>query len=54
MRRLRISEVMTHDPITCDLVDDVNDVMGLMSERRIAKVPVISDGKLVASSRSAT
>lgn len=45
--RLPISQVMTHDPITCDLHDDVNDVMGQMSERRIAKVPVVSDGQLV-------
>lgn len=45
--RLRISEVMTLDPVTCDIVDDVNDVMGKMSERRIAKVPVVHDGTLV-------
>ena len=45
--RMRISEVMTHDPTTCDIIDDVNDVMGQMSEQRIAKVPVLQDGKLV-------
>ncbi|MFO0888689.1 MAG: CBS domain-containing protein [Isosphaeraceae bacterium] len=45
--RLRISELMTPDPITCDIHDDVNEVMGVMSERRIAKVPVVHDGKLV-------
>ena len=45
--RMRISEVMTHDPTTCDIIDDVNDVMGQMSEHRIAKVPVLQDGKLV-------
>lgn len=45
--RLSISEAMTRDPITCDLLDDVNDVMGQMSERRIAKVPVVSNGQLV-------
>ena len=38
---------MTPDPITCDIHDDVNDVMGQMSERRIAKVPVVSEGQLV-------
>ena len=42
--RLRISEVMTPNPVTCDILDDVNDVMGQMSERRIAKVPVVSEG----------
>jgi len=45
--RMRISEVMTRDPSTCDIQDDVNDVMGQMSELRIAKVPVIHAGKLV-------
>lgn len=45
--RLRISEVMTPDPVTCDIVDDVNDVMGKMSERRIAKVPVLDRDRLV-------
>ncbi len=45
--RMRISEVMTPDPITCDIQDEVNDVMGQMSEQRIAKVPVVHDGILV-------
>ena len=38
---------MTGDPVTCDLGDDVNEVMGKMSERRIAKVPVLHNDKLV-------
>ncbi len=38
--RLRVSEVMTPDPVTCHLDDDVADVMGKMSDRHIAKVPV--------------
>ena len=33
--------------MTCSLEDDVNDVMGKMSERHIAKVPVLSDDQLV-------
>ena len=45
--RMRISAVMTPDPVTCDILDDVNDVMGKMSERRIAKVPVVEAGTLV-------
>ncbi len=45
--RLRVAEVMTAKPITCSPEDDVNDVMGKMSERHIAKVPVLSEGKLV-------
>jgi CBS domain-containing protein len=45
--RLRISEVMTPGPITCSLEDQVDDVMGKMSERHIAKVPVLSSEQLV-------
>jgi CBS domain-containing protein len=44
--RTSIAHVMTPNPVTCDILDDVNDVMGQMSERRIAKVPVLSEGKL--------
>jgi CBS domain-containing protein len=45
--RLRVVELMTGHPVTCGLDDDVNDVMGKMSERHIAKVPVVSDSELV-------
>lgn len=45
-RRMRVAEVMTRDPVTCALGDDVDDVMGKMSERRIAKVPVLNDSRL--------
>jgi CBS domain-containing protein len=45
--RMRIADVMTRDPVTCRLEDDVNDVMGKMSERHIAKVPVLDDNALV-------
>ncbi len=45
--RTMIRAVMTLDPITCDIDDDVDAVMGKMSEKRIAKVPVIERGHLV-------
>jgi CBS domain-containing protein len=45
--RMHVAKVMTGDPVTCDLGDDVNEVMGKMSDRRIAKVPVLHIGKLV-------
>jgi CBS domain-containing protein len=45
--RMRVSEVMTLDPVTCELDDEVDDVMGKMSERRIAKVPVLDHSRLV-------
>ena len=44
--RALIRAVMTLDPVTCDIDDDVDALMGLMSERRIAKVPVIDRGRL--------
>jgi len=44
--RTMIRAVMTLDPITCDIDDEVDAVMGQMSERRIAKVPVIDRGRL--------
>ncbi len=44
---LRVSEVMTRDPAICDARDDVEEVMGLMSRRSIAKVPVTEDAQLV-------
>jgi len=45
--RMRVSEVMTAKPVTCSPECDVNDVMGKMSERHIAKVPVLNDTQLV-------
>ena len=45
--RLPIREVMTRDPVTCGLDEDVEDIMGLMSDRRIAKVPVTRDDELI-------
>ena len=45
--RLPIRDVMTRDPVTCGLDEDVEEVMGLMSDRRIAKVPVTRDNELV-------
>ena len=43
----RIADVMTKTPVTCDLDDDIDCVLKQMSERRIAKVPVVSGGRLV-------
>jgi CBS domain-containing protein len=45
--RERVGDVMTRNPITCSAEDDVDLVMGQMSERRIAKVPVTDEGRLV-------
>ena len=52
--RLRVADVMTGKPVTCLLDDDVDDVMGKMSERHIAKVPVLPMTSSWAWSRSET
>ncbi len=46
-RAVRISEVMTRDPIYCEPSDDVELVMAKMSERHVAKVPVLDGDRLV-------
>jgi CBS domain-containing protein len=45
--RLLVADVMTASPVTCLLDDHVDDVMGKMSERHIAKVPVLNGTQLV-------
>ena len=46
-RHATMRAVMSLDPVTCDIDDDVDAVMGQMSHRRIAKVPVVDRGRLV-------
>jgi len=41
-----VAELMTREVISCDETEDLNDVMELMSERKIRHVPVMSGGKL--------
>jgi CBS domain-containing protein len=45
--RAAVGEVMTPEPVTCLPDDDVDDVMGKMSARRIAKVPVLDGDGIV-------
>jgi CBS domain-containing protein len=44
--RMKVGDVMTPDPVTCTPDCDVDHVMGQMSARRIAKVPVLDNGRL--------
>ncbi|GIW87088.1 MAG: signal transduction protein [Isosphaeraceae bacterium] len=37
----RVGDVMTPDPACCGLDDEIHDVMGLLSERRIGQLPVL-------------
>jgi CBS domain-containing protein len=45
--RLTLSEVMVRNPITCRSSDNVNDIIGQMTEKRAPKIPVIDGEKLV-------
>jgi CBS domain-containing protein len=45
--RLRVADLMSDHHVTCHLDDDVSEVMGQMSERHIAKVPVMDDSELI-------
>jgi CBS domain-containing protein len=43
----QVAELMSSDVTTCDETTTVIDLMGMMTERRIRHVPVISEGRLV-------
>ena len=45
--RLSISHVMVSNPLTCRSDDDVNEIMGQMTEKRAPKIPVVDGDKLV-------
>jgi CBS domain-containing protein len=40
-------EVMTRNPVSCDLDDDVHDVMGKMARHQVGQLPVTHDDELV-------
>ena len=46
-RSVKVADVMTRDPIFCEPCDDVEEVMAKMSERHVAKVPVLDGDRLV-------
>ncbi len=41
-----VSELMTVDVVTCEMSDDIADLMALMTEQRIRHLPVMVDGEL--------
>jgi len=45
--RTKVVDAMTRHPESCKLEADVNDVMGQMSQRRIAKVPVLDGSNVI-------
>ena len=43
---LSVDQVMTRDVIICSRKDRINDMMAVMSQKRIRHLPVVEDGKL--------
>jgi len=43
----KISELMTKDVVVCTEATLLNELMSMMTERRIRHVPVVEDAKLV-------
>jgi CBS domain-containing protein len=43
----KIQEVMTHNPVSCNLDDDLHHVMGKMTEYRVGQLPVLLNEQLV-------
>jgi CBS domain-containing protein len=44
---MRVSDIMSHEIIAVDEETPVGDIAQLLSERKIKRVPVVRDGKLV-------
>jgi CBS domain-containing protein len=42
-----VSEVMTPDPICCHLDDTIEELMGVMTHRRVRHLPVERNGELI-------
>ncbi len=42
-----VGKCMTPDPFTCDMEATVDELMGIMSQKRIRHMPVVDGGKLV-------
>ena len=42
----KVADCMTANPITCDMQATVDDLMSMMTVRRIRHVPVVSQGQL--------
>jgi CBS domain-containing protein len=45
--RALMRDVMSSSPVTCELDDDVHEVMGKMTEFRVGQLPVLLDAQLV-------
>lgn len=43
----QVADCMTKDPFTCSLDTTLDEVLGVMTNRRIRHMPVVEDGRLV-------
>jgi CBS domain-containing protein len=43
----QVAEVMTPNPIVCQLDDTLEQLMGVMTHRRVRHLPVVRDGQLI-------
>ena len=46
LETLPVSELMTRKVIIASLEDDINDIMAIMTEKRIRHIPVMTEGEL--------
>ena len=44
---MTVSELMTHPLVTCAPTDSIEQIMELMTERRVRHLPVMDDGDLI-------
>ena len=44
---LKVADLMTRDVVSCRPNDSIDDIMALMTERRIRHLPVMQDGQVV-------
>lgn len=44
---LKVADLMTREVVSCRPDDSIDDIMALMTERRIRHLPVMEDGRLV-------
>jgi len=45
--RLRVEDLMTREVVTCELTDTVDELMAVMTDKRIRHIPVATDDELV-------
>lgn len=45
---VQVREIMTSQVTTCELNDDIEQLMGVMTDQRVRHIPVVADGELRA------